>query len=109
MMFFQSPTHPTAKNAHSFTLRPLMDRAINSLLIAFSLASLALGEGAAHAGVPEEFRILSQMPPELLTQCQASADEDGLVGSNRNGLFIADEERQAMDGLVVGLVLEHDS
>jgi hypothetical protein len=83
--------------------------AINRLLIALSIAFLVLGEGTAHAGAPDEFNLLSQLPPELLRQCQACGDEDGLVGSNRNGLFIADEEREAMDGLVVGLILKHDS
>jgi hypothetical protein len=86
-----------------------MHQTLNRLLVSLSVAFLGFCNGIARAGTLDEFNLLSQMPPELLTQCQASGDDDGLVGSNRNGLFIADEEREAMDGLVIGIILKHDS
>jgi len=46
---------------------------------------------------------------DLVARCQASADEEGLVGNNRTGVFVADEQREAMDGLVAGLALKHDN
>ena len=98
-----------AEHVHGLTSRRLMHRAIGLVLVALSIPYLISGAGTANAAVVDELNLLSQLPPELLSQCQASGDEDGLVGSNRNGTFIADEQRAAMDGLVVGLILKHDS
>ena len=97
-----------AKDAHSFGRLPL-HRVIKTMLTALGTTFLILGQRSAQAAPPDEFDLLNQLPPELLTLCQASPDEDGLVGSNRNGIFTADEQREAMDGLVVGIVLKHDS
>ena len=85
-----------------------MHRAINGLIGALIVGSAVLAKAALHGGAPDELQLLSQLPPDLVAQCQASGDEEGLVGSNRTGVFVADEQREAMDGLVAGLVLKHD-
>lgn len=74
---------------------------VTACLIAFTSA-------ASQGSALDELKLLSQLPRDIIAQCKSSADEDGLVGSNRTGPFVADEQREAMDGLVVGLVLQHD-
>jgi len=47
--------------------------------------------------------------PTLLLRVRLPRMRRGLVGNNRTGVFVADEQREAMDGLVAGLALKHDN
>jgi hypothetical protein len=77
-------------------------------VIAAILFSAATGSVSLYGAALDELKLLSHLPPDLVAQCQACPDQNGLVGNNRTGVFVADDQREAMDGLVAGLVLNHD-
>jgi hypothetical protein len=73
-----------------------------------SAAIAALSRASLYGAALDELKVLSQLPTDIVAQCQASPDQNGLVGKNRTDVFVADDQRGAMDGLVAGLVLKHD-
>jgi hypothetical protein len=76
--------------------------------ILFSAALGATESFSLYGAALDELKLLSQLPLDIVAQCQASPDQNGLVGNNRTGIFVADDQREAMDGLIAGLVLKHD-
>jgi len=68
-------------------------RAINGLIGALIVGSAVLVKAALPTGALDELQLVSQLPSDFIAQCQASVTEEGLVGNNRTGVFVADEQR----------------
>ena len=97
-----------AKDRCRFPLRDT-HQAINGLIGAVIVGSAVLAKAALPTGALDELQLVSRLPSDFIAQCQASVAEEGLVGNNRTGVFVADEQREAMNGLVAELVLKRDN
>ena len=84
-------------------------RAINGLIGALIMGSAVIAKAVSPNDALDELQFLFQLPSDLIAQCQASVAEEVLVENNRTDVFVTDEQREAMNGLVAGLVLKHDN
>src|SRR5258706_7879656 len=75
-------------------------RAINGLIGALIVGSAVLAKAALHAGALDELQLVSQLPSDLIAQCQASAAEEGLFGNNQGAIqALLPKVHRAMDYL----------